>query len=431
MDTQDHSDGLDQLFQQARQFDLLSADAEKRIDGEKWGAVQALQAHFLGDPGCRRYLRTWVKQLIEVPPTPETPIEKDQYNLLKREIVDYLPTGKQIEDLKALNKTLGKKRAAKGDIALIKAMDMPAALVAGLAEVMARREEAPGVGGALHRWQATWPREVRDQTEDQPSIVRSVLLRELGNYYRARQALVNHNLRLVFTIAGKLTGKGLSYPDLIQEGVFGLMRAAEKYRSSTGNRFSTYAYNWIHQATRRAVQEQSAIIRYPTQVNEQINRLHRARVARIAKDAAEPGSAVLAEDTGFTQDKVEQLRQITNLSVSLDTPLVDDDGLTLESTLTSDTFEATGAGAELGSLKQCLGQRVERLKPSEQEVITRRFGLDDALPESRAAIAQRLGVSTEWVRQLEYAALARLKKDPMIQTAFSDHLGGAAQEYLP
>lgn len=431
MDTQDHSEGLDQLFQQARQFDLLSADAEKRIDGEKWGAVQALQVHFLSDPGCRRYLRTWVQQLIEVPPTPETPIEKDQYNLLKREIVDYLPTGKKNKDLRALSKTLGKKRAAKSDIELIKAMEMPAALVAGLAEVMARREKAPGVGGALYRWQETWHRDVRDQTEGQPAIVRSVLLRELGNYYRARQALVNHNLRLVFTIAGKLTGKGLSYPDLIQEGVFGLMRAAEKYRSSTGNRFSTYAYNWIHQATRRAVQEQSAIIRYPTQVNEQINRLHRARVARIAKDAAEPGSAVLAEDTGFTQDKVEQLRQITNLSLSLDTPLVDDDGLTLESTLTSDTFEDTGADAELGSLKQCLGQRVGRLKPSEQEVITRRFGLDDALPESRAAIAQRLGVSTEWVRQLEYAALARLKKDPMIQTAFSDHLGGATQEYLP
>ena len=431
MNTQDHNDGLDQLFQQARQFDLLSAKAEKRIDSEKWGAVESLQSHFLKDPGCRRYLRTWVRQLLEVPPTPETPIDKEHYNLLKREIVDYLPSGKQVKALHALDAALGKKRLAKGDLSVIAALQMPAALVAGLAEVMARRSEAPGVGGALYRWQQTWPRELRAQTDGQPAIVRSVLLRELGAYYRARQALVNHNLRLVFTIAGKLTGKGLAYPDLIQEGVFGLLRAAEKYRSSTGNRFSTYAYNWIHQATRRAVQEQSAIIRYPTQVNEQINRLHRARVARIAKDAAEPGSAVLAEDTGFTQTKVEQLRQITNLSVSLDTPLVDDDGLTLESTLTGDTFEDTGADAELGSLKECLSQRVARLKPSEQEVITRRFGLDDALPESRAAIAQRLGVSTEWVRQLEYAALARLKKDSLVQSVFCDHLGGVALECLP
>ena len=92
-----------------------------------------------------------------------------------------------------------------------------------------------------------------------------------------------------------------------------------------------------------------------------------------------------------------------------------------------------GEGGRLGLVEPRNGQQNHAVvDDGEAEHQGRsRVGLDDALPESRAAIAQRLGVSTEWVRQLEYAALARLKKDPMIQTAFSDHLGGATQEYLP
>ncbi|NND67891.1 MAG: sigma-70 family RNA polymerase sigma factor [Halioglobus sp.] len=424
MDTHDHNEGLDQLFQQARQFDLLTAKAERRIDGEKWAAIAALQAHFMHDPGCRHYLRLWTTQLIESPPRPDTLEEKEHYNLLRREIKAFLPEGECSADMQLLLDTLSKKRAAKGDVIVMTDLDMPAALVAGLAEVIARGEQAKGVGKALYHWQLCWPRETQQALTGNPAAVRSTLLRELRNYYRARQALVNHNLRLVFAIAGKLTGKGVAYPDLIQEGVFGLLRAAEKYQASTGNRFSTYAYNWIHQSTRRAVQEQSAIIRYPTQVNEQINRLHRARLQRIATHAAEPDTATLARDTGFSRDKVEQLRRVTNLSISLDTPLLDDSDMTLGSTLTGDTFEEANAGAEHTSLQCHLGQRVERLKPAEQEVITRRFGLDNALPESRAAIAQRLGVSTEWVRQLEYSALAHLREDPLVQSAFEDHLGG-------
>lgn len=430
MDTHDHNDGLDHLFQQARQFDLLSAEAEKRIDGEKWDAVAALQAHFMQDPGCRRYLHRWTTLLIENPPRPDTLDDKEHYNLLRREISDYLPKGEAVDGLHTLRDTLGKKRMAKSDVQVIAGLDMPAALVAGLAEVMARGADARGVGKALYHWQLSWSREAQRAISEEPAVVRSTVLRELGKYYRARQSLVNHNLRLVFTIAGKLTGKGLAYNDLIQEGVLGLLRAAEKYQASTGNRFSTYAYNWIHQATRRALQEQSAIIRYPTQVNEQINRLHRARVARIASDAAEPGAAALAQDTGFSRDKVEQLRQITNLSISLDTPLLEDGEMTLGSMLTSDAVEQANTRAEQTSLHNHLGERVARLKPAEQEVITRRFGLDDALPESRAAIAQRLGVSTEWVRQLEYAALARLRSDPMLQSAFADYLGDS-DSHLP
>lgn len=430
MDTHEQHEGLDQLFRQARQFDLLTAAAERRLDDDKWDAVAALQAHFVRDPGCRHYLRCWTGQLLDEPPRPATLADKEHYNLLRREVADYLPQGKHVRALRALHMALHGKRASGADAALIADLDMPAALVAGLAEVMARGERAKGVGNALYHWQRCWPRAVQRDLDRAPSVVRSVLLRELRRYYRARQALVNHNLRLVFAIAGKLAGKGLSYPDLIQEGVIGLLRAAEKYRAATGNRFSTYAYNWIHQATRRALQEQSAIIRYPTQVSEQINRLHRARIERVAQDHAEPGAALLAQDTGFTRDRVEQLRQVTNLSVSLDTPLLQDEGPTLGETLTDDSFRDADSDAEHNSLRQFMDRRVARLKPAEREVITRRFGLDDALPEPRAAIAQRLGLSTERVRQLEHAALARLKLDPLVQTAFADHLGGTG-ECLP
>ena len=230
-----------------------------------------------------------------------------------------------------------------------------------------------------------------------------------------------HNLRLVYSIAARYKGRGVSYLDLVQEGTLGLIRAAEKFEFEKGFRFSTYCFNWITQAIRRYVGDVGTLIRLPTHVQEQLGRLYKERAIETARTGAEPDEETLATNLGMDLEKTRQLLQLRNLGVSLDAPRFDDDEGTLLDTLSTEEFGDTEDTAEKASLHRFLEGAVDGLEQSERRVVIARWGLHQGPPLSRAEIAESMGVSREWVRQLERSALRKLKQQDSVRSAYEDY----------
>jgi RNA polymerase sigma factor (sigma-70 family) len=202
----------------------------------------------------------------------------------------------------------------------------------------------------------------------------------------------------------------------------GLIRAAEKFEYEKGYRFSTYCFNWITQAVRRYVGDTGAMIRFPTHVQEQMSRLYREKAEIEAKTGLEPDELSLSESLGMDLDKTRQLLQLRNLAVSLDAPRFDDDeGGSMLDAMPGGPFEHTEDTANNASLNRFLGSAINQLEPPEREVVMSRWGLHDGPPLSRAEIADRMGVSREWVRQLERSALKKLRNQDEVVQVFDDY----------
>jgi RNA polymerase primary sigma factor len=423
--TKDNDDtALEQLFAEARKYALLTAAQEQAIDGDKWQALQQLLTLMSANEPCRQYLRAWATNVLENPPTLEDFTVREHYYLLRREHAGLLDGGAQRAALSKFTHSIARSPVPKNIGATVAALQLPAGLIAGIAETLTGVTAPRGVAAALHYWHAFWSQSPAGLPAAVDASTKAALNAALAAYYRAREQLVNHNLRLVFSIAGRLKRRGAPYRDLIQNGVIGLIRAAEKYQQDKGYRFSTYAYNWINQAVRHTIEDLQGIVRYPSGVNEQISRLHRARMNHIDSTGQEPDITTLARRLKMKPAAVQRLQQVTNLAVSLDSsPFDEGDGPALGETLTGGPFSATASRAEQESLNRCLMQRIKILEPSEQRVVIRRWGLDRSPPLTRAEIAEQMAVSTEWVRQLESSALAKLRKDDRVAEVYQDHRG--------
>jgi RNA polymerase sigma factor (sigma-70 family) len=400
-----HDDAaLEQLFAEARKYPLLELMA--------------------ASAPCRKYLSSWATHLLHNPPSLTDFAIREHYYLLRREHVGLLDGGEHRDALVAFESSIARGKRGKNIEAMTAALQLPAGLIAGIAETVSVNGEPRGVAAALHYWHQFWPQPPQQLPVSIDSTVLSALHDSLATYYDARQQLVNHNLRLVFSIAGRLKRRGAPYRDLIQNGVIGLIRAAEKYQQDKGYRFSTYAYNWVNQAVRHTIEDLQGIVRYPSGVNEQISRLHRERMNHIDSTGREPDVKTLARRLKMKPAAVQRLQQVTNLSVSLDSsPFDDEQGPALGETLSGGPFGETASQAEQASLNRCLMQRIKILEPSEQRVVIRRWGLDQSPPLTRAEIAEQMAVSTEWVRQLESSALAKLRNDDGIAEVYQDHRG--------
>ena len=232
----------------------------------------------------------------------------------------------------------------------------------------------------------------------------------LAAYHEHVQRFAHHNLRLVAKCAHRYRGLGLSFMDLVQEGNLGLIRAIEKFEPERGFMFSTYAVWWIQQAMIRAIQNQRRTVRVPSHVCEQQIRLRRIEGELARRLGREPTGEELAPSMGLTPDAVDELVATLAPIRSLNAPAPGLEDVELADLVRDESIADPTLALERGEQVAALSQLLEGLSPRERQVIDWRFGLSGgADPSTLGEIGERLGLSRERVRQIEAAALARLR----------------------
>jgi RNA polymerase primary sigma factor len=235
------------------------------------------------------------------------------------------------------------------------------------------------------------------------------LLVERDRGYRAKQQLVQANLRLVVSIARRYLGRGLSLQDLIQEGNLGLMRAADKFDYSRGFKFSTYATWWIRQAITRAISDQGRTIRLPVHVSEMVARLRRATHQLQQDLQREPTEDELAAELRTTPQKVRRIMEIAKQPVSLEAPLDESEDSFLGDFIEDDRVATPLEEAQRQLLREEVRNVLSNLQPRERKIVELRFGLEDGKQRTLEEVAQEFGITRERIRQIETKILRKLR----------------------
>jgi RNA polymerase primary sigma factor len=262
-------------------------------------------------------------------------------------------------------------------------------------------------------------REIRDmqgakvelETQNVSATRRRELRKAVSAGEDAFEHLITANLRLVVSIARRYDGRELQLLDLIQEGNIGLMRAAEKYDWEKGFKFSTYATLWIRQSMMRAMADQGRTIRVPSHVVEMLNRLTKADRDLTVELERAPTIAELSERTLIAPDKIEELRQISSVTLSLDEPVGSDE----DSTTWGDKMSGNSDGdspvevVQKRQLTQAISSELSHLPERDRRILDKRFGISTGEPQTLDDVAKQEGVTRERIRQIEQKTLARLR----------------------
>ncbi|HEX5065014.1 MAG TPA: sigma-70 family RNA polymerase sigma factor [Myxococcota bacterium] len=226
---------------------------------------------------------------------------------------------------------------------------------------------------------------------------------------REKNRFIEHNLKLVVAIAKDYRNLGLSFPDLIQEGNLGLIRAVEKFDHRRGFKFSTYAVWWIRQALVRAIQNHSRTIRLPSHVHDRLQRSQRVRAELTGKLGREPTAAELAPELGTDTPSLEALDLLSREAISLESSVAGTEKR-LEDFVADPTSSAPDNGLDGERMRSGVGYLIAALTAREQLILRLRYGLGGEEEHTLEQIGQSLGLSRERVRQLEARALKKLRE---------------------
>jgi RNA polymerase primary sigma factor len=245
------------------------------------------------------------------------------------------------------------------------------------------------------------------KAEDMKKAAEVLILSE-EQVCEARKSLAEANLRLVISIAKRYLGRGLSFPDLIQEGNSGLMRAVDKFEYKRGYKFSTYATWWIRQAITRALADQSRTIRMPVHMVEAFNKIMKVTKELVQELGREPSSFEVSKALGIPVSRVESILKVSKEPISLETPIGEEDSR-LSDFLEDKTMQSPLEFVIKNDMREKMEMMLCRLHPKEEKILRKRFGIGADEHSTLEEVGNEFDVTRERIRQIEVNAIKKLR----------------------